>query len=502
MKSFLHTLLCLFLFALIPGCSSPIPVKALLAASDRERTPPSRVQLSMQRAASDFGPMLRSLNEFPRPCLAILDLMPNNSGAKDLLNDLSPTVEEVLQSVGSACFVTRRMYRSPVNLQSTAAYAEPIPLAKWDGLSFIIHGEITGQEDLFDGRREKRASLMHGFESGDLEADAVRGDQKLMKFIRVKLSVTDSDDFSFIGVPSASYEVRFSQDTQLSSVSLFFSGSGAGASREYQVNQSLADAVASATTACTIHLLGNLFSVPYYKTAPEVFGSDPTPAELRRSKLAVLPRAKLIDWVNNLVAAETTGHKPAKGDFSAASAAVRKAGFNPESDSDLVKFYMARWHSLDYQRAGAMALRRQEANDKERNVAAEQEQAKAALNQDQESAYASLPARLNWPAGTPFVVLDFHRIEDKLTRNAIMWEVSRLNGDDKPRPKNHASEPHLLCMAYSQGPGVLLRALRKLDLKCDYIWMDSQSTLLRVIPTGDSKSTAAPTSVAAGGTRV
>jgi hypothetical protein len=162
----------------------------------------------------------------------------------------------------------------------------------------------------------------------------------------------------------------------------------------------------------------------------------------------------------------------------AIEAAMSKAGLKASSDSDLVKFYISQWQGLDY-RNGARLTERHLASTVKSARQQQEVAAREATSRQQAVPTGPGPETFGWQAGTPFVAIDLRRVPDRPTQEKI---IAAARGVPGSRDVRYADGQGLCGVNFSGTPGDLQRALRRLNLNYNYVWVNKEWTSMIVVP--------------------
>lgn len=356
------------------GCVSGREVESRAEAHEQRRSVPRENVARMGSALRQFQHMLVAYRPSdPKTTIHVAPLL-NYSGSKEgIPDDISIFAKMAIEQIGRAVRTVDRdwsYYAQTIAALETAASMEarradgssrrPIDLAAPD--CHITGGLISGAKRAVLGR-ELRAEGVIPVGAQEIDLDIGAEDSVELTTIRVNLTLRDHD-WSSIDRAGGVYEVSILKCQNAVNFSIHFAGSGVGVQTKFEAAHDVSTAIADATAACAIHLLGCWKQLPYYRVSPIFARDEYLERDVRRSLRSLSTAqldAQIFQWylafdptIN--LAESDKGESFETAVFNSIRAAMQSRRLSADRTEDKVEFALTMWREIDFEAAEGRIL--------------------------------------------------------------------------------------------------------------------------------------------------
>jgi len=407
-----------------------------------------------------------------------IDFIGNETGIdKELPTDLSQYARSVVEKIGEP-FETYRTWPSIVGIPRPAG--STLPLVQNDRPKppppdYRLVGSLLRASERLAIGRDARADGLFGNGHGQSDVQLTGEHRRTITSYTLGLTLETPEG---IAVRGATIEAKINVErSELNrSISVYVGGSGLGGGTKAIVTQDTGDALYDAMALTVIHVLGNALRVPYYRCDAN-FGGDETLDGRVRDSLNRLTRTELERYIKRYmyVGGFTMDMREpdlVETDRAIAMLEMRRRSLDTDNRNGLVEFVMQLWKDLDYVQASKRVAAQMAQNDQGLREEREREMR-------EQSQIDISPMEFGWSPSVRVVVLDLSRVGDIPTKDEILAAVRVCVGCDEIRA--HPTKT-VVGIRISSQPSEVQRALRSSSLRLEYVWFNSPSPRLLVVP--------------------
>lgn len=421
--------------------------------------------------AAQIAPYYSILYNF-RPIVIEVDFMPNDSGIeKELPINLGNYARIAVEKIGPplqsymawpGIIAIPRIVGNPVPPNINNRPAPPAP-------SFRLVGALLRYSEVFEKRSDQRADGSGGGNRTEFDAQLTRDKGTTITKIQISLTLEHPNGVAVEGA-TATYEVEINRTELNRSISVFVAGTGIGFGGRYIATQNSGDAISDAVAVSVVHTLGNALKIPYDRTG-SLFKSDVSLGERMRDEFRFSSRRTLEQTIKRFLfvdgyTMDVSTPELTNPDRAVVVLAMQRQSLDFNNHAALSEFAFRYWRTLDYKKAA-------------KHIAAVLGSPRPASAPAEPSV---LPSAFGFPPDTPIVVVDVSRVLDPIMRNRVISSARLCSGCSDIR--QHSSVKTLLAIRTSSTPADVQRAINRTNLPFKYVWSDTPTPRVIIVPIG------------------